>query len=361
MRVPRVGVLVAHAALEQLHETDAVFDEPAREQTLAAERLGDRFVEAVQLLGGFRLAADVDRLRRAPLHAVRELVRRDPGRQIRGARELLHVELVELRQQIQTIALRFRRHSRDRLQVDDRIAARAEERSLIRSRHVACAPVGRTADRSSPGVGNHDERRQAGAFGAKTIRNPRTGARESHPDLPRLHLVVRLHVIVRAAEHGVDERDVVHVLAEVREHLGHQFSTLSVTLELERARHQRPGITLPDDDVAMDLVVDRLARVLDEAFLVVEEVDRARTTAHEERDHRLRTRLEMRRLQCVRIVPQRLRRAGVGDFRREQPLRVEHVRERHAADATAGSPQEFTTRPEIFHVVHGVTSCKGIR
>ena len=300
-------------------------------------------------------------LRCAPLHAVRELVRRDPGRQIRGARELLHVELVQLRQQVQPRALGLRRHSCDRLQIDDRIAARAEERSLIRGRHVARAPVRRTANRSSPGVGNHDERRQAGAFGAKTIRNPRTGTRESHPDLPRLHLVVRLHVIVRAAEHGVNERDVVDMLPEVREDLRHQLSTLSVTLELERARHQRPGITLPDDDVAVDLVVDRLPRVFDEAFLVVEEVHRARTTAHEERDHRLRTRLEMRRLQCVRIVPQRLRRAGVGNFCREQPLRVEHLRQRHAADAATGSPQKFTTRPEIFHVVHGVTSCKGIR
>ena len=51
MRVPRIGVLIAHAALEQLHETHAVLDQPAREQALPAERLGDRIVEAVQLLG----------------------------------------------------------------------------------------------------------------------------------------------------------------------------------------------------------------------------------------------------------------------------------------------------------------------
>ena len=258
-------------------------------------------------------------------------------------------------------ALRFRRHSGNRLQIDDRIAARAEERSLIRGRHVARAPVRRTADRSAPGVGNHDERRQTRAFGAQTVRDPRTGARESHADLSRLHLVVRLHVIVRAAEHGVNERDVVDMLPEVREHLRHQLSALSVPLELERARHQRPGITLPDDDVAVNLVVERLPGVLDEAFLVVEEVHRAGTTAHEERDHRLRTRLEMRRLQCIRIVPQRLRRAGVGDFAASRPCEFSMLRQRHAADAATGSPQKFTTRPEIFHVVHGVTSCKGIR
>ena len=96
-------------------------------------------------------------------------------------------------------------------------------------------------------------------LGAETIREiePALG---NHADLPRLHLVVRLHVVVRAAEHRVNERDVVDVLSEVRKHLRHQLSALSVALELERARHQRPGITLPDDDVAVDLVIDRLPR-----------------------------------------------------------------------------------------------------
>jgi hypothetical protein len=82
---------------------------------------------------------------------------------------------------------------------------------------------------------------RTGALGAETIRDPRTGARESHADLSGLHLIVRLDVVVRAAEHRVDERDVVDVLTEVRKHFRHELSALSVTLELERARISGPG------------------------------------------------------------------------------------------------------------------------
>ena len=53
VRVPGVDVLIAHAAVEQLHEADAVLDQPPRHQTLPAERLGDRIVEAVEVARRF--------------------------------------------------------------------------------------------------------------------------------------------------------------------------------------------------------------------------------------------------------------------------------------------------------------------
>ena len=159
VRVPRIGVLVAHPAVEQLHESHAVLDQPARHQALPAERLRDRVVEPVQLPRRLRLLVDVERLGRAPLHAIRQLVRRDARREIGVAGILLHVELVQLRQQIEPRALLFGAHAGRRLQVDDRIAGRAKQRPLIRGRNEARAPVVDAAERAAARVVNHDERR----------------------------------------------------------------------------------------------------------------------------------------------------------------------------------------------------------
>ena len=74
VRVPGIDVLVAHAALEQLHVAHAVFHKTPRQQALPAEWFTHRVVHAVQLLGRLRLGLDVDRLRRASLHSVRELI-----------------------------------------------------------------------------------------------------------------------------------------------------------------------------------------------------------------------------------------------------------------------------------------------
>ena len=83
VRVPRVGILVADAAGEDLNEADAVLDQPPRHEALAAIWLGDRIVEPVELLGGLRLAVEVDRAGRAALHAIRELIGRDARSELR--------------------------------------------------------------------------------------------------------------------------------------------------------------------------------------------------------------------------------------------------------------------------------------
>ena len=62
---------------------------------------------------------------------------------------------------------------------------------------------------------------------------------------------MRLHVVVRLAERGSEQRKLVHVRRHVRKDLGHVHPALPVLLELEWARHQRAGMTLSDDDVAL--------------------------------------------------------------------------------------------------------------
>ena len=49
--VPRVGVLITEAALEELNESDAALHEPPSHQTLPPEWFGDLVVETVELLG----------------------------------------------------------------------------------------------------------------------------------------------------------------------------------------------------------------------------------------------------------------------------------------------------------------------
>ena len=120
--VPGVGVLVAHPAHEELDEPDPALDEPARHEALPAERLGELFVEAVELPGRFRFRGDVDGFRRAPLHPVGELVGGDPRRELRVARIPLHVDLVQPRQGIEPRPLLFPAHSLGWLEVHDRVA-----------------------------------------------------------------------------------------------------------------------------------------------------------------------------------------------------------------------------------------------
>ena len=301
VRVPRVGVLVADAAGENLHEAHAALDEPPRHQTLAPERLGDFLVEPVEFSRRLRLAREVHRAGCAALHAVRELVGRDARRQLGVARELLHVELVQLRERVEARALIVGREAGRRLEIDDRIAGRSKHRALVRGGQEAGAPVVRAAERAAARVGHHDVRGKARRDGAQPVGDPRADAGEAEIDLPRLHLVGALHVVVRSPVDRSQERDLVDVRAQMREELRDLDAALPALLERERTRHERPGESLAHDHVALHLAVDRLAGVLRERGLRIERVHLAPAAAHEQRDHRGRTRREMRRPGMERV------------------------------------------------------------
>ena len=77
---------------------------------------------------------------------------------------------------------------------------------------------------------------------------------------------------------------------------------LPVLLELKRARHQRAGMALPHDDLA--LAGQRLSGVFIQRRLGIEGVDVADAAAHEQRNDALCARLEMwfLRMVCVESV-----------------------------------------------------------
>jgi hypothetical protein len=200
-------------------------------------------------------------------------------------------------------------------------------------------------------IGEHHERRQAGRFRSQPVGDPGTHAREPDVDLAGLHFVGRLHVIVRSAIHGSDHRELVHVLADVRENFRHLDPALPVLLERERAGHQRAWKALPDNHVSGHLAVDRFAGVLGERGFWIPRVHLAGSAAHEQRNHGLRAGREVRRLGRVRIHAHRGSAAGGVDTGGEQSLLLQQVRQRESADASAGSKQEIAAVPEMLRAL----------
>ena len=124
---------------------------------------------------------------------------------------------------------------------------------------------------------------------------------------------MRLHVVVRLAEHGSQHRQFVRVRGGVREDLGDVDAALPVLLEAERARHQRAGMALPDDDVAF--ARQRLACEAVQGRLGIERIHVADAAAHEQRDDTLRARREVRLLRgMARGAVCTCRRAGCPAF-----------------------------------------------
>src|SRR5580658_4772576 len=107
----------------------------------------------------------------------------------------------------------------------------SEHGALIRGRHEARAPAIGAAKRPATGVVDHDESREAGSFRAETVSHPGADARITHVDLARVHVVMRLDMVVGARVDGANERDLIHFLRHVREELRYIDPALSVFLE----------------------------------------------------------------------------------------------------------------------------------
>src|SRR5437899_248913 len=79
VRVPVATREAVVGATPNLHEADAALQQTAGQQAVAAEVLGDRYVEAIELARRRRLAGEVEDFRGAELEAGRQLVGGDAG------------------------------------------------------------------------------------------------------------------------------------------------------------------------------------------------------------------------------------------------------------------------------------------
>ena len=153
--------------------------------------------------------------------------------------------------------------------------------------------------------------------------------------------------------HRADEGDVVHHAGEVRHHLRDPRAALAVPGELERAAHQGAGV-LDELDFARDLVEVRLAVVLVERRLGVEQVHLAGAAVHEQMDDRLGLGREVRRARLE--VDRRIRRLFRGEDGGGAEVAAEQVGQGRPGDA-AGHPVEETAagQREVCHVGHRLT------
>src|SRR5687768_8381426 len=127
------------------------------------------------------------------------------------------------------------------------------------------------------------------------------------------------------------------MLGDVRKELRDLESRLSMAAELKRRRHQRTGMSLAHDNVALPR--ERLSSVLLERGLGIECVHVANAAAHEQRDHPLGTRCEMRRLGSIWRGSHRFGRTA--RRRAEQLVLPEEPRKSEAAQSAAAVEQEI--------------------
>src|SRR5437899_2943100 len=85
--IPCIDGVVYVRAAPKLNEPHSAFDQPTRQQALPPKGLRDLLVQAVEALGLLILLRQIDGLRRARLHAIRQLVRSDSRRELTHARK----------------------------------------------------------------------------------------------------------------------------------------------------------------------------------------------------------------------------------------------------------------------------------
>jgi len=88
-----------------LHEANALFHEPPGEQALSGELIHFGIADAVRVERALILLLQIDNVRHLRLHAKRQLVRLHPRGEVAVMRVLLPVRFVQLREQVEVLAL----------------------------------------------------------------------------------------------------------------------------------------------------------------------------------------------------------------------------------------------------------------
>ena len=155
-------------------------------------------------------------------------------------------------------------------------------------------------------------------------------------------------MVVGPSPHRVQKCNLVYFRGDVRKDLRNILSALSILLEFENARHDRPRPAVVDADIS----AQNLARVFFQRRLVLEGLHLADPAGIEDRDDGFRARLEMRSLWRKGISGDRGRGASVElapSGTRKQLLIVEHLSEGQPRDAATGLKQKIAPIPDVFH------------
>src|SRR5579871_507445 len=99
MRIPRTGAAVT--AVKHLHEAYAALHEPPSRQTQLPKIARRRMIQAIESLGGFRFALELEHFRQGGLHSEGQLVRFDARTQGRVVGVLDARKTIESAEQIE--------------------------------------------------------------------------------------------------------------------------------------------------------------------------------------------------------------------------------------------------------------------
>ena len=272
-----------------------------------------------------------------PLHGEGQLVTGDAGRQIAVVGALGEVGGVVVVERVEQAALGVLAHAFGPVEVEDRVAGRAQHRALEAGRHVAARPVLGAADRPAGRIEHDHEAGQVLVDAAEAVVHPRAETRVAGEDFARVHLQHGRAVNGRIGRHRVKKGDVVHAGRQVGEEVADPLAALAVLLELP----------LRPDDAALVLLAaaaegldgDGLAVEVVELRLVVEGVDVRRAAVHEEEDDALGLGRQRRRLRRERVGELVVRLGGRG-LVEEAGLR-EQAGQGDAGEAGAGFPEEL--------------------
>ena len=279
VRTPQVVVRVPPGRVH-LHEPHAGLHQFAGQQALAAEVVGVRLADAIQLQRVLGLPADVEGGRDLRLHAVGQLVGRRAGGQLVLVRVPVRVQRVELSEQVEVPPLHAPRDAGRRVEVQDRRALRAERRALKVCRQVGVGPVGGPALRERR-FGQHDEGREVLVLAAEPVGDPRAHGRLPAEAAAGVDVVAGGGVVDGLRLQAVVDAELVRHLRQVDPLVGHGDAGLAVPLEAVRRLHEvafsgRHGggeLVLPLEDLHVPVREGRLG---------VERVDVAGAALHEQ-------------------------------------------------------------------------------
>ncbi len=263
--------VVVPAAVVELHEAHAPLHEPPRQQAVVAERPLAR-LDAVHLLDRFRLLRHVGQVGDARLHPEGQLVGSDARVDLRIAGHGA-VGRVHLAEHVEGLAAVLGPHPGRVGQEQDGIALGPELHSLIDGGQESAPPARLAAVGSVLAREQHHETRQVLRLGSEAVGHPRPHAGATHDLVARVHEDLGRGVVELRGVDRAHDRELVRDLAQVWQEVGDLRSGLPALLERVR-RAQELGCALDEGEALAlhELVGDRLAVVLAELGLLVEEV-----------------------------------------------------------------------------------------
>ena len=293
--------MLVPAAVVDLHDPDAAFDESTSEEATRREGAGLFHRRSVEVERGGRLGGDIGELGHARLHAKRHFILGD-ARERLGVAVAFSGEVVELAEGVEHRAARGGIDAGGVVEEQYGIALGAEGDAVVGGRKETAAPHAREerlgGDLRGEFGSEHDERGQVVALAAEAVGEPGTEARFAGDFAAGHQKSARGIVVDRIGMDGADDGDVVDDLGGPREQFADPGAALAVLGKLEEggcdgefglaARHRGDALALADR-FRQVLLKTRLER-----GFVVERIELRRPAVHMEIDDTLGGRREMR-------------------------------------------------------------------